>query len=73
MDVCGEALAIEHKDLLQLAAQAGLDRRWASGEIDQALGVANSFKSRAQAVGLSRALTDTVARQLAINSVNLRP
>ena len=73
MDVCGEAGAITRQDLLQLAAQGGLDRHWASGEIDRALGVSSSFRGRALEVGLSRALTDTVARQLAINTANLRP
>ena len=55
MDVCGEARAIERNDLLQLAAQAGLDSRWAGGEIDRALGVSSSFRSRAQIDSLSTA------------------
>lgn len=72
MDVCGEARAIRRQDLLQLAAQASLDRRWASGEIDRALDISSNFRVRAQAVGLSPALTDTVVTQLGINSAHLR-
>ena len=72
MDVCGEARTIQRQDLLQLATQASLDRRWASSEIDWALDISSSFRGRAQAVGLSRALTDTVTRELEVNSANLR-
>ena len=73
MDVCGEARAIRRQDLLQLAIQASLDRRWASGEIDQMLDISSSFRDRAQAVGLSHALTGTVVKQLGVNSAHLRP
>ena len=73
MDVCGEACAIRRQELLQLAAQANLNRRWASGEIDWALDISSNFRVRAQAVGLSPALTGTVVMQLGINSAHLRP
>ena len=60
MDVCGQALHIGRKDLLQLAQQGGLDPAWGAQVIERMLPVAQSFRSRAKGCPVRAATLKTV-------------
>ncbi|WP_198084158.1 type II toxin-antitoxin system HipA family toxin [Variovorax sp. E3] len=73
MDICGEARTIRRADLLQLAAQGGLDTGWADKEIDLARDVATRLRVRAQDFGLEGPFTKRIAHQVDANAKHLMP
>ena len=67
MDVCGQALRIERRHLLQLAEQGGLSATWATQALERMLEVAGSFSRRAKAYPIRAATVKMVGARIAAN------
>lgn len=72
MDVCGEALRIGRVHLLQLAAQCGLDQRWAEQVIELQLTVATTIAAQASQYAIRTATQQNIAAIIAANAARLR-
>lgn len=71
MDVCGQALRIERRHLLQLAEQGGLSASWAAQVLERMLLVAESFSRRAEAYAIRATTVKAVDARIVDNGRGL--
>lgn len=67
MDVCGQALRIERKHLLELAKQGGLNTGWALEALERMLAVAGTFQTQAKNFAIRPATRKRVAQRVQAN------